>query len=98
VTDRAISIDYFYEEGKGGPFQPEATDIFVSNMTVGANPDPASEEYALYLHGYASDPVNPIGRVRISDSSAVAKNGYFVEAVTDLEVSNVILNGERIDS
>ncbi len=39
VTNRAISIDYFYEEGKGGPFRPEVTDVFVSNMTVGPNPD-----------------------------------------------------------
>jgi polygalacturonase len=65
VAERAISIDYFYEEGKGGPFQPEVTGVFVSNMTVGANPNAASKEHAIYLRGYASDPVNLIGRVRI---------------------------------
>jgi hypothetical protein len=98
VTDRAISIDYFYEEGKGGPFRPKVTDIFVSNMTVGKNPDPTSEDYAIYLRGYASNPVDPIGRVRISNSSFFAKKGNFIEAVTDLELRDVTLNGKKLDS
>ena len=93
VSNRAISIDYFYEEGQGGPFLPEVTDVFISNMTVGANPNPASEDYAIYLRGYQGD---PIGRVRISDSSFFARRGNLVEAVTDLELQNVWLNGSLL--
>ena len=98
VTNRAISIDYFYEEGKGGPFRPEVTDVFVSNMTVGPNPDSASENYAIYLRGYATNPADPIGRVRISNCSFSARKGNRVEAVTDLTMSNVMLNGKKVES
>jgi len=51
VAEAVIEIDFFYEEGEGGPFQPIVRNVVVSDVTS------KRSKYGLYLHGYKDDPI-----------------------------------------
>ena len=51
VAEAVIEIDFFYEEGEGGPFKPVVRNINVANVTS------KKSKYGLYLHGYKDDPI-----------------------------------------
>ena len=95
TADRAISIDYFYEEGAGGPFTPVVQNVFVSNMIAGENDqsDADSDDYAIYLSGY---PDNPIGHVEISDSSFYGQLGNFISYAPDVVFQDVTVNDQPV--
>ena len=54
VAEAVIEVDFYYEEGPGGPFNPTVRNINVSNVTS------KSSKYALYLRGYNDDPIRGI--------------------------------------
>jgi polygalacturonase len=54
VSDSVVLVDYFYEEGAGGPYRPVVRDINVANLTSGRGPR------ALYLRGYPEDPIRSV--------------------------------------
>ncbi len=51
VAQAVIEIDFFYEEGEGGPFKPVVNNVVISDVTS------KKSKYGLYLHGYKTDPI-----------------------------------------
>jgi polygalacturonase len=51
VAQAVIDIDFFYEEGEGGPFKPIVNNVVISDVTS------KKSKYGLYLHGYKDDPI-----------------------------------------
>ena len=88
VANDAVQIDFTYEEGEGGPFQPVVRNIYISDVTCGKCAD------ALSLRGYAS---SPIRNVRVADCTFEhATKPNAIEHVEGLELRNVLINGKRI--
>lgn len=86
VAQAAIEVDFFYEEGEGGPFRPTVKDIYVAHVTS------QKSKYAVYLHGYANDPI--VG-VTIADCEFKdAAKGNFLQNVKSVSVKNVTINGQ----
>jgi polygalacturonase len=54
VSQAIVSIDFFYEEGEGGPMLPEVRDIVVERVTCRKSPR------ALYLRGYKNAPIRGV--------------------------------------
>jgi hypothetical protein len=88
VANDAVQIDFSYEEGEGGPFQPVVRNIYIRDVTCGKSDD------ALSLRGYAS---SPIRNVRVADCTfdhAAKPNA--IEHVEGLELKNVVINGKLV--
>ena len=81
-----LLIDYNYGEGNTGTYPPTVTDISLSDWTV------AAATQGWNIQGYATDPV---GTVRLSDitvATALTKANVATN-VTDLELTNVVIDG-----
>jgi polygalacturonase len=89
VREAIVSIDFNYEEGDTGDFPPIVRDIEVRNVTS------ARSQYALYLRGF---PRAVISNVRLKDCNFqnVAKPDL-MENVKDIALTNVTVNGNRIN-
>ena len=85
VAQAAIEVDFFYEEGEGGPFQPTVKDIYVANVSS------QKSKYAVYLRGYANDPI--VGVTLADCSFKDAAEGNFLQNVKSVSVKNVTVNG-----
>jgi hypothetical protein len=51
VAEAAVEVDFYYEEGEGGPFHRTVKDIYVDGVRS------QKSEYAIYLRGYTTDPI-----------------------------------------
>ena len=90
VAHDAAQIDFFYEEGEGGPFQPVVSNIRISGVTCDRSPD------ALNLRGYASSPIRDV-RVSRCTFENVAKPNV-IEHVEGLVLNDVKINGKLVSS
>ncbi|HVF40941.1 MAG TPA: glycoside hydrolase family 28 protein [Gemmatimonadaceae bacterium] len=90
VADAVLSIDFHYEEGAKGSFDPVVRDVEMRNVTS------KKSEYAFYLRGLER---GEISNVRVIDCSFenVAK-GSVVEKVAELRVRNTRVNGQLLPS
>ena len=88
VADAVVRINFLYEEGDAGAFEPTVRDVNVENVTS------VKSEYALYLIGYDDAPIRD---VHLSDCrfQNVEKESV-VEHVEDLVLEDVYVNGERV--
>ena len=86
VAEAVVTIDFFYEEGDTGKFRQCVRDVDVRNVTS------KKSQYAFLLRGYAHAPITD---VRVSDCrfDGVEKPDV-LEAVRDLELANVSINGK----
>ncbi|HKD04429.1 MAG TPA: glycoside hydrolase family 28 protein [Bryobacteraceae bacterium] len=73
VAEAVIEIDFFYEEGEGGPFKPIVRNVLVSDVTS------KKSKYGLYLHGYKDDPIRGLTVTNCHFENAA--NGDFKENV-----------------
>ncbi|ACY49269.1 glycoside hydrolase family 28 protein [Rhodothermus marinus] len=89
VADAVIRVNFYYEEGDAGPFDPIVRHIEVRNLTSRQSP------YALYLRGYARSPIRD---VRLIDCTFDGVEKNLTEHVDGLYLQNVRINGKRIDS
>jgi polygalacturonase len=88
VADAVIRINFLYEEGDAGDFDPVVQNIDVRRVTS------KKSAYALYLIGY---PEAPIRDVRLVDCRfAGVEEKSVIEHVEDLALENVTINGERV--
>lgn len=85
VAEAVVTINFFYEEGEGGPHLPVVRDIDVRNVTS------RKSQYALLLRGFRNA---PISGVRIQDCifDGVAREDL-LENVKGIELRNVRVNG-----
>jgi polygalacturonase len=86
VANDVIQLDYFYEEGPGGPFHPMIRNIDIGEVTC------EKAQYALNFRGYESD---PIFEVSISNCKFNgASKPPLIENVRGLRASGVEVNGK----
>jgi polygalacturonase len=85
VAEAVVTINFFYEEGEGGPHLPVVRDIEVRNVTS------RKSQHALLLRGFRNA---PISGVRLEDCTfdGVA-SGDVLENVKGIELKNVRVNG-----
>lgn len=88
VADAVVRINFLYEEGDAGEFEPTVRDVDVRRVTS------QQSEYALYLIGY---PDSPVRDVHLTDCrfSGVEKESV-VEHVEGLVLDDVLINGVRV--
>jgi len=89
VAQAVLTVNFFYEEGDAGGFPPVVRDVEMRNVTS------RKSKHALFLRGYAHDPVSD---VRIVDCTfdGVAQPDV-LEGVANLTLRNVRVNGQRRD-
>jgi len=90
VADAVLQIDFQYEEGASGAFNPVVRDVEMRNVTS------RKSDYALYLRGLEK---GTIADVRIIDCTfdQVAKPSV-VERVEALTIRNTKINGQLVNS
>jgi polygalacturonase len=90
VAEAVVSIDFYYEEGDKGTFQPVVRDIDVRRVTS------RKSQFALRLRGF---PQSPISDVRVVDCTfdGVEKDDV-LEAVRNIELRNVKRNGQTVNT
>jgi polygalacturonase len=90
LADAALHVDFFYEEGEGGPHKPVVRNIEVSNLTC------KQSKYALYLRGFKDAPIRD---VRLSNCVFEnVKQANVLENVQGLALSSVTVNGKPLTS
>ena len=82
----AIVINYFYEEGDAGQFDPIVRDIVVENLSV------ENARRVFQVRGFERDPIQDLRLTDVEISSA--KEIGIVENVTGFVAENVIINGQ----
>jgi polygalacturonase len=88
VSDAVVRINFQYEEGDAGEFDPVVRDIEVRGVTCNTS------EYALYLIGYEHEPIRDIRLVDCRFDNVA--NDSVVEHVVGLRLDNVFVNGEPV--
>lgn len=88
VADAAIRINFMYEEGDAGPYDPVVRHVEVRNLTC------EKSERALYLRGYDDSPITDVRLVYCRFHNAEKES--IIENVQDLVFEDVLINGERI--
>jgi polygalacturonase len=88
VAEAVIEVDYFYEEGEGGPFKPVVENIYVANVTS------KKSKHGLYLHGYKDDPIRGLTVINCEFNGAA--QGNYLENVESVKLENVTVNGKAV--
>jgi polygalacturonase len=88
VAEAVVDVDYFYEEGEGGPFMPTVEHIYVSNVTS------KKSKHGLFLHGYQNDPIRGLTVVNCKFDGAA--QGNYLENVSQVELRDVTVNGKAV--
>ncbi len=86
VATGVIDIDFYYEEGEGGPFKPVVNNVVVSDVTC------QKSRHALYLHGFKDAPIR--GLTVTNCDFANAEKGNYLENVEGVKLTNVTVNGK----
>ena len=86
VAGGVIDIDFYYEEGPGGPFTPSVRNVVVENIMS------ERSRYALYLRGYENAKISGV-RVAHCVFNNVAQPDV-IENVASLELVDDLRNGK----
>jgi polygalacturonase len=88
VAEAVVTINFYYEEGNTGKYPPVVRDVVVSDVSS------RKSDYALLLRGYENAPISGV-RIENCQFDGVAKPDV-LEAVKDLDLVNVRVNGKMI--
>lgn len=88
VAEAVIEVDYYYEEGEGGPFLPVVENIYVSDVKS------RKSKYGIYLHGYKNDPIRGLTVVNCKFDGAA--EGNYLENVALVNLRDVTVNGKLV--
>jgi polygalacturonase len=88
VADAVVQVDFYYEEGPGGPFQPVVRNIAVQDVTC------KSSKYALYLRGYPTAPIRDVQLARCTFGRVAEPN--LIENVEGLRAKDVRIGGSLL--
>jgi polygalacturonase len=88
VAQAIVDVDFYYEEGPNGPFQPTARNIVVQNVTC------KKSKYALYLRGYESSPIHDVRLAHCVFEHVEKAN--VIEHVEGLTAEDVTVNGQPL--
>ena len=88
VAQAAVEVDFFYEEGKGGPFKPDVKNIYVTDVAS------KKSKYGIFLRGF---PDAPITGVTISHCKFDnAANSNLFQDVASVDLKDVLVNGKPV--
>lgn len=88
VAADVIAVDYFYEEGEGGPFKPVVKNISIRNVTC------QKSKYGVYLAGYRNSPIRGVSLAHCTFNNAA--KGNLAKNVEDVRLEDVRVNGKVI--
>ncbi len=88
VDQAVIEVDFYYEEGEGGPFRPIVKDIFVDNVTC------QKSKYGIYLRGYANDPISGVNLSHCTFNNATQGNVF--QNVQSVQLQDVTVDGKPV--
>jgi polygalacturonase len=88
VAEAVIEVDFYYEEGPGGPFNPSVRNVNVSRVTS------KSSKYALYMRGYKDDPIRGVTIEDCTFDHVAQPNR--LENVEGLMMRRVSINGKVV--
>jgi len=88
VKEAVIEIDFYYEEGEGGPFKPIVSNVVVSNVTC------QKSKYGIYLRGYKNAPIRGLTMTDCAFNNAAKEN--FLENVESVTMTRVTVNGKSV--
>lgn len=88
VADAVVRINFYYEEGDAGKFQPVVRNIRVSNVTSGKSP------YAVWIRTYKDSPATDV-ILEDCDFRNVERPNV-IENVQGLQFRNVRINGSAV--
>jgi len=77
VAEAVLDIDFNYEEGKGGPFQPVVRNVLLDNVTS------KKSKYGVTLKGFENAPITGVRLVHCKFENAA--NPDVIENVKGLE-------------
>ena len=90
VAEAVIEVDFYYEEGEGGPFRPVVKDIVVDDVTC------EKSKYGIYLRGYPNDPISGVAISHCRFENAALGNTF--QNVESVRMADVIVNGKLVDA
>ena len=85
----AIVINYYYEEGDAGAFDPIVRDVVIENLTI------ENAKRVFQVRGFERDPIIDL-HLRNVDVTNAGEIGI-VEHVSNFVTDNVTINGQRYD-
>jgi polygalacturonase len=88
VAEAVIEVDFYYEEGEGGPFKPVVRNIVVDDVSC------QKSKYGIYLRGYSNAPISGVTLSHCTFNNAAKE--YFVKDVQGVRVEDVTVNGKRV--
>ena len=85
----AIVINYYYEEGDAGAFDPIVRDVLIENLTI------ENAERVFQVRGFERDPILDVHLrdIRVANAKEIG----IVEHVSNFVTDNVTINGQRYD-
>jgi polygalacturonase len=90
VAQAAVEVDFFYEEGKGGPFKPDVKNIYVSDVTS------KKSKYGIFLRGFEDAPITGVNISRCKFDNAA--NANLFQNVASVSLQDVLVNGKPVTS
>ncbi len=85
VSDAVVHVDFYYEEGANGPYQPRVENIAVQNVTC------SKSKYPLYLRAFPSAPIQGVTLERCTFDNVQQPSR--LENVRGLVIRDVRING-----
>ncbi len=85
----AIVINYFYEEGDAGDFDPIVRDVLIENLSID------NAQRVFQVRGFDRDPIRDLTLRDVTVASATEIG--VVENVTNFTTDNVTINGSRYE-
>jgi polygalacturonase len=88
VAEAVVLVDYNYEEGDAGSFDPVMRNVYISDVTA------KKGKYALFIKGYARAPIINLHLENCRFDAMEKEN--VVEHVKGLTLNNVTINGNLV--
>jgi polygalacturonase len=90
VAQAAVEVDFFYEEGKGGPFKPDVKNIYISDVTS------KKSKYGIFLRGFEDAPITGVNISHCKFDNAA--NANLFQDVAAVNIEDVLVNGKSVTS
>jgi polygalacturonase len=88
VAQAAVEVDFFYEEGQGGPFKPDVKNIFISDVTSNKS------KYGIFLRGFEDAPITGVTISHCKFGNAA--NANLFQNVASVNLRDVLVNGKPV--
>jgi len=88
VAQAAVEVDFFYEEGQGGPFRPDVKNIYIANVTS------QKSKYGVFLRGFENAPITGVSIANCKFENAAQSNLF--QSVQSVKLDNVFVNGKPL--